>query len=44
MKFFYSFKVFVENLLCNEDGSNIIKDYIEVIVNWDFKVEFSIEI
>lgn len=33
-----------ENLLRNEDGSNITKDHIEAIANWDPKAEPSIEI
>ena len=30
----YSLKVLAENLLRNEDGSNITKDHIEAIANW----------
>jgi aconitate hydratase len=40
----YSLKVLAENLLRNEDGSNITKDHIEAIANWDPKAEPSIEI
>ncbi len=40
----YSLKVLAENLLRNEDGSNITKDHIEAIANWDRKAEPSIEI
>ena len=35
----YSLKVLAENLLRNEDGSNITKDHIEAIANWDPKAE-----
>ena len=31
----YSLKVLAENLLRNEDGSNITKDPIEDLANWD---------
>ena len=31
----YSLKVLAENLLRNEDGSNITKDHIQAIANWD---------
>ena len=40
----YSLKVLAENLLRNEDGSNITKDHIEAIANWDPKADPSIEI
>ena len=40
----YSLKVLAENLLRNEDGSNITKDHFEAIANWDPKAEPSIEI
>jgi aconitate hydratase len=40
----YSLKVLAENLLRNEDGSNITKDHIQAIANWDPKAEPSIEI
>jgi aconitate hydratase len=40
----YSLKVLAENLLRNEDGSNITKDHIEAIANWDRQAEPSIEI
>jgi aconitate hydratase len=40
----YSLKVLAENLLRNEDRSNITKDHIEAIANWDPKAEPSIEI
>ena len=40
----YSLKVLAENLLRNEDGSNITKDHIEAIANWDPKAQPSIEI
>jgi len=40
----YSLKVLAENLLRNEDGSNITKEHIEAIANWDPKAEPSIEI
>lgn len=40
----YSLKVLAENLLRNEDGSNITKDHIEAIANWDSQAEPSIEI
>jgi aconitate hydratase len=40
----YSLKVLAENLLRNEDGSNITKDHIEAIANWDRLAEPSIEI
>jgi aconitate hydratase len=40
----YSLKVLAENLLRNEDGSDITKAHIEAIANWDPKAEPSIEI
>src|SRR5438270_5899035 len=40
----YSLKVLAENLLRNEDGTNITQDHIEAIANWDPKAEPSIEI
>jgi aconitate hydratase len=40
----YSLKVLAENLLRNEDGSNITKDHVEAIANWDPKAQPSIEI
>ncbi|BBX58181.1 Aconitate hydratase [Mycobacterium shottsii] len=40
----YSLKVLAENLLRNEDGSNITEDHIEAIANWDPQAEPSIEI
>ncbi len=40
----YSLKVLAENLLRNEDGSNITKEHIEAIANWDPKAEPSVEI
>ena len=40
----YSLKVLAENLLRNEDGSNITKDHIEAIANWDPEAEPGIEI
>ena len=40
----YSLKVLAENLLRNEDGSNITKDHIEAIAKWDPEAEPSIEI
>ncbi|WP_156657774.1 aconitate hydratase [Mycobacterium kyorinense] len=40
----YSLKVLAENLLRNEDGSNITKDHIQAIANWDPEAEPSIEI
>ncbi|GAB3015353.1 aconitate hydratase [Mycobacterium bourgelatii] len=40
----YSLKVLAENLLRNEDGSNITKDHIEAIANWDPDAEPSVEI
>jgi aconitate hydratase len=40
----YSLKVLAENLLRNEDGSNITTNHIHAIANWDPQVEPSIEI
>jgi aconitate hydratase len=40
----YSLKVLAENLLRNEDGSNITKNHIQAIANWDSAAEPSIEI
>jgi aconitate hydratase len=40
----YSLKVLAENLLRNEDGSNITKEHIQAIANWDPQAEPSIEI
>jgi aconitate hydratase len=40
----YSLKVLAENLLRNEDGSNITKEHIQAIANWDPSAEPSIEI
>ena len=40
----YSLKVLAENLLRNEDGSNVTKDHIQAIAEWDPKAEPSIEI
>jgi aconitate hydratase len=40
----YSLKVLAENLLRNEDGSNITKDHIEAIAKWDPAADPSIEI
>jgi aconitate hydratase len=40
----YSLKVLTENLLRNEDGSNIRKDHIRAIANWDARAEPGIEI
>jgi aconitate hydratase len=40
----YSLKVLAENLLRNEDGSNITKEHIQAIANWDSSAEPSIEI
>ncbi|PQM47461.1 Aconitate hydratase A [Mycobacterium talmoniae] len=40
----YSLKVLAENLLRNEDGSNITKDHIQAIANWDPSADPSIEI
>ncbi len=40
----YSLKVLAENLLRNEDGSNITKEHIEAIASWDPSADPSIEI
>jgi aconitate hydratase len=40
----YSLKVLAENLLRNEDGSNITKDHIGAIAKWDPAADPSIEI
>jgi aconitate hydratase len=40
----YSLKVLAENLLRTEDGTNITKDHIEAIANWDPSADPSIEI
>jgi aconitate hydratase len=40
----YSLKVLAENLLRNEDGSDITKDHIQAIANWDPEADPSIEI
>ncbi len=40
----YSLKVLAENLLRTEDGSNITKDHIEAIANWDPSADPSVEI
>ncbi|BBX16749.1 aconitate hydratase A [Mycolicibacterium duvalii] len=40
----YSLKVLAENLLRTEDGTNITKDHIEAIANWDPSAEPSVEI
>jgi aconitate hydratase len=40
----YSLKVLAENLLRNEDGSNITGDHIEAIANWDPSAEPNTEI
>ncbi len=40
----YSLKVLAENLLRNEDGSNITKEHIEAIASWDPEAEPSVEI
>ena len=40
----YSLKVLAENLLRTEDGTNITKDHIEAIANWDPDADPSIEI
>ncbi|HUL99031.1 MAG TPA: aconitate hydratase AcnA, partial [Mycobacterium sp.] len=40
----YSLKVLAENLLRNEDGSNITKDHIEAIAKWDPEAKPSVEI
>ncbi len=40
----YSLKVLAENLLRNEDATNITGDHIEAIANWDPQGKPSIEI
>ncbi|RAV15762.1 aconitate hydratase AcnA [Mycolicibacterium sp. GF69] len=40
----YSLKVLAENLLRTEDGTNITKDHIEAIANWDPDADPSVEI
>ncbi|HEV7854438.1 MAG TPA: aconitase family protein, partial [Mycobacterium sp.] len=40
----YSLKVLAENLLRSEDGSNITKEHIEAIANWDPDADPSVEI
>jgi aconitate hydratase len=40
----YSLKVLAENLLRHEDGSNITREHIEAIANWDPSAEPSVEI
>ncbi|HKU79508.1 MAG TPA: aconitase family protein, partial [Rhodanobacteraceae bacterium] len=40
----YSMKVLLENLLRNEDGSEVTKAQIEAVLNWDPKAEPSTEI
>ncbi|OBB59730.1 aconitate hydratase [Mycobacterium sp. 852013-51886_SCH5428379] len=40
----YSLKVLAENLLRTEDGTNITKDHIEAIANWDPQADPSVEI
>ena len=40
----YSLKVLAENLLRTEDGSNITKEHIEAIANWDPEADPSVEI
>jgi aconitate hydratase len=40
----YSLKVLAENLLRTEDGTNITKDHIEAIANWDPSADPSVEI
>lgn len=40
----YSLKVLGENLLRNEDGSNITREHIEAVANWDATADPSIEI
>ncbi|MBV9514567.1 MAG: aconitate hydratase, partial [Mycobacteriaceae bacterium] len=40
----YSLKVLAENLLRTEDGSNITKDHIDAIADWDPDAEPSVEI
>ncbi|OBK70356.1 aconitate hydratase [Mycobacterium sp. 1274761.0] len=40
----YSLKVLAENLLRTEDGTNITKEHIEAIANWDADADPSVEI
>jgi aconitate hydratase len=40
----YSLKVLAENLLRTEDGTNITKDHVEAIANWDPSADPSVEI
>ena len=40
----YSLKVLAENLLRTEDGTNITKEHIEAIANWDPSADPSVEI
>ena len=40
----YSLKVLAENLLRTEDGTNITKDHIEAIADWDPSADPSVEI
>ena len=40
----YSLKVLAENLLRTEDGTNITKEHIEAIANWDPEADPSVEI
>ena len=40
----YSLKVLAENLLRNEDGSNITEDHIRALADWDPEAEPSVEI
>ncbi len=40
----YSLKVLAENLLRHEDGSNVTRDHVEAIANWDPSAEPSVEI
>ncbi len=40
----YSLKVLAENLLRTEDGTNVTKDHIEAIANWDPEADPSVEI
>jgi aconitate hydratase len=40
----YSLKVLAENLLRTEDGTNITKEHIEAIANWDPDADPSVEI
>ncbi|WP_105344143.1 aconitate hydratase AcnA [Mycobacterium sp. ITM-2016-00318] len=40
----YSLKVLAENLLRTEDGTNITKDHIDAIANWDPEADPSVEI